>query len=347
MQTIEATYEIVTPMFIGGADPNEVELRPPSIKGALRFWWRALHWGQCLQATKNDPNNALKLLHQEEAELFGAAAKDKTTRGQSSFLIKLTPAVNKYFQNEWPRNNDGGAGYLGYGLDSTEDKPHRKAIDTTQICNKETKQKEPPGFKLTLVLRKELSEDQKTQLKQALKLWGLLGGLGSRARRGFGSVNLTELDGNALTFPDIESYKKEINNLLTSITLAPPMPIFTALSTAMKIVVIKNDSHPTDYKKLMDQIGQEYKTARKTVSGLAREVYGLPLEGLSGRSDKKNRRSSPLLLHIHKINNNNYIGVFSFIPAEFHPKYPAGKDLAFYETIDKYMGTMTSIYPCR
>jgi len=36
METIEATYRIVTPMFIGGADKSPTEgIRPPSFKGTL------------------------------------------------------------------------------------------------------------------------------------------------------------------------------------------------------------------------------------------------------------------------------------------------------------------------
>jgi CRISPR-associated protein Cmr1 len=30
-------------MFLAGADGSIPELRPPSIKGALRFWWRAMN----------------------------------------------------------------------------------------------------------------------------------------------------------------------------------------------------------------------------------------------------------------------------------------------------------------
>jgi hypothetical protein len=44
MKTLQATYRIVTPMFIGDAEQKATDLRPPSIKGALRFWWRALNW---------------------------------------------------------------------------------------------------------------------------------------------------------------------------------------------------------------------------------------------------------------------------------------------------------------
>jgi CRISPR-associated protein Cmr1 len=44
METIEAVYRIVTPMFVGGADQKPYDgVRAPSFKGALRFWWRTLN----------------------------------------------------------------------------------------------------------------------------------------------------------------------------------------------------------------------------------------------------------------------------------------------------------------
>jgi CRISPR-associated protein Cmr1 len=43
MQTIIFECETVTPMFMAGADGVTPELRAPSIKGALRFWWRAMN----------------------------------------------------------------------------------------------------------------------------------------------------------------------------------------------------------------------------------------------------------------------------------------------------------------
>jgi hypothetical protein len=50
------------------------------------------------------------------------------------------------------------------------------------------------------------------------------------------------------------------------------------------------------------------------------------------------------LLHIHKL-TSGYIGVFSFIPAEFHPNYPEGKKQSFYELLEDYMDSMETIYP--
>ncbi|MEI6706057.1 MAG: type III-B CRISPR module RAMP protein Cmr1 [Methylococcales bacterium] len=329
MQIIEASFEIVTPMFIGGGD-NDVELRPPSIKGALRFWWRALHWGQCLQDANQNNSVALKLLHEREAALFGAAAKDKTERGQSPFFIKPPIYEKQTLESSWPTNNTG-AGYLGYGLDKTKDHKHRQAIRPTQ-------------FSLCLVLKNTITPDQIMELKLTLRAWGLLGGLGSRSRRGFGSVNLTKLADEIFNFQDLEAYQQAIKSLINPpVQLAPSIPIFTALNQSMQIAVADNG---LTHERLMDKLGNQYKTERLSVDSAnkARAVFGLPLEGLPNQRDIENRRSSPLLLHIHKL-TTGHIGVFTFIPAEFHPDYPEGKKLDFYDILDRYMNTMTRIYP--
>ncbi|MBK6900382.1 MAG: type III-B CRISPR module RAMP protein Cmr1 [bacterium] len=73
-QELIARFRIITPMFIGGANQDpEDGIRPPSVKGMLRFWWRALNWWRFLDAAKNDVV-ALREMHKEEARLFGSAA---------------------------------------------------------------------------------------------------------------------------------------------------------------------------------------------------------------------------------------------------------------------------------
>lgn len=42
MQSITFQCEVVTPLFMAGADGATPEFRAPSIKGAMRFWWRAI-----------------------------------------------------------------------------------------------------------------------------------------------------------------------------------------------------------------------------------------------------------------------------------------------------------------
>lgn len=46
MIELEARFRIVTPLFMSGSDKLKAELRVPSIKGVLRFWWRALALGR-------------------------------------------------------------------------------------------------------------------------------------------------------------------------------------------------------------------------------------------------------------------------------------------------------------
>ena len=43
MRKINAVYRITTPLFLGGADiERTAELKPTSLKGVLRFWFRAV-----------------------------------------------------------------------------------------------------------------------------------------------------------------------------------------------------------------------------------------------------------------------------------------------------------------
>ncbi len=43
-EKITARYRITTPMFIGDAAQQASGISPAAVKGALRFWWRALNW---------------------------------------------------------------------------------------------------------------------------------------------------------------------------------------------------------------------------------------------------------------------------------------------------------------
>lgn len=75
MHTITFTCEVITPMFLAGADRQTPELRPASIKGALRFWWRAMHgdW-------------ELEKLKKREGKIFGDNGR------RSCFTIRI---INK------------------------------------------------------------------------------------------------------------------------------------------------------------------------------------------------------------------------------------------------------------
>src|SRR5580658_8082367 len=82
MNMLTATYQVVTPMFLGGAEAHGLpELRATSVKGLIRFWWRAVKWMDIWLAHQND-EDALKALRQQEDGLFGSSRS-----GQSKVLL--------------------------------------------------------------------------------------------------------------------------------------------------------------------------------------------------------------------------------------------------------------------
>jgi len=72
MKTVTFSCETITPMFMYGADGKTPELRPASIKGVMRFWWRAINGDLPLDDLKK-----------QEDEIFG------NTEKKSSFSIKI------------------------------------------------------------------------------------------------------------------------------------------------------------------------------------------------------------------------------------------------------------------
>ena len=77
MNTIIFECESVTPMFMFGADGKTPELRPASIKGVMRFWWRAIHG-----------NDDIEKLKYDESDIFGS------TNGRSKVNIRISNIQN-------------------------------------------------------------------------------------------------------------------------------------------------------------------------------------------------------------------------------------------------------------
>ncbi|MEO1942463.1 MAG: type III-B CRISPR module RAMP protein Cmr1 [Campylobacterales bacterium] len=73
MGRIKVQCELVTPLLMHGEDKNIPELRVPSIKGVMRFWWRAIF-----------KHLDLEEMRKEEGKLFG------NTKKRSSFDLKIT-----------------------------------------------------------------------------------------------------------------------------------------------------------------------------------------------------------------------------------------------------------------
>ena len=353
---IEATYRVVTPMFCGGADPVErAELRLPSFKGVLRFWWRALAWSRL--------DGDLGRIRREEDALFGSAGG-----GQSRVLMRLESAPaprivrkrKKLTVSHAERRVVGeGARYLGYGVMEAfaSRKKGTEAGEVTRACLQS-----PFEFTVQLRVRDVRPKDtegrleldsQESSLIDALTCLGTLGGMGAKSRKGYGSLVLRSLlvDKQERWEPPrtMEALRDRLAHLRRACSAAD-QPEYTALSGQSRQVLVPSDKK--EAMELLDLVGRELMRYRSwghkgKVLGQESEknfrddhdlmkansrnrhprriAFGLPhnyggRQQQVGPSDRDlDRRASPLFIHIHECGNTP-VAVLSFLPARFLPR---------------------------
>jgi len=334
MKELKVRLEIVTPLFLGGADPRgEPELRAPSFRGALRFWFRALLGGVL--------GNDTKRIFEEESKVFGS------TESSSSLTVrvKADDLRKKLFSElaEWDENTRkyrrSGIAYLFFSAREEKKKrePERKAFDANQTF--------------------WLSVSYHSQLEEAYaSLWLLthLGGLGSRSRRGGGNLQVLELKTaeevtkelpkltvNAKTPEELRDELAQGTKLLRqwaakrfSGSLNPKFdgqPIFAVLHPDYCRIWVVNkvfyawDEALNEFGLKMQSFRRrcqfDYEKVKAVVEGtgdelqpVERAAFGLPIVfyyrslDLSAtlEGSEHGRRASPLVLRVAKLGNEKY-----------------------------------------
>lgn len=164
------TLETVTPLFLHGADPTrEPELRPPSFRGAMRYWLRAALGG----AIGDSDVDGLRAL---EAEVFGS------TGGASPIGVRLSGQLRSGPYPVLPHKDSRNSG-------------QRMAF--------------APGQTFCLALERFSERGSKRALQTAcaaLDLALTCGGVGLRSRRGYGTLRVVESSAPDLIAPSPDSY---------------------------------------------------------------------------------------------------------------------------------------------
>lgn len=335
-------YRITTPMFLGGESQqaDASQFRNASYKGALRFWWRALNWGQAFKNADQQTTAALQNLHQREGALFGLASDGKNSQ-QSKVQIRseLKGAVLKQ-----PGMALKNVGYLlGQGLFDFRNGVTRQYLD---------------GGELTICLnfKPGTNEADIQSVEQAAIALGLLGGLGSRARKGLGSLALVKLARDGLPVREFNTLKN-ITAFIDSLDFAAPadapLSAFTqgtridvsatagkaldALAAIGKELQLyrgfgkdgKVDGHPTRLNFVPDHDNVQAATREKHLQKLPRRaVFGLPHNyhfsstktNLSITTEAEGRRASPLLVHIHPLQDDTFVAIQTLLQGVFLPE---------------------------
>lgn len=166
-KNIELTVQLVTPMFGGGVVAREIDethpIRETSIRGQLQFWWRAT-----AGAKYDNP----KKLHEAQSKIWGSTnlkskirihveqPNNKKTISYEDITQKFQPL--KYALFPFARNNQSEQAHgVKQGLTFS--------LKIQSVAN-------------------ELTPSQWQEVQIAIKAWINFGGLGSRTRRGCGSL---------------------------------------------------------------------------------------------------------------------------------------------------------------
>jgi CRISPR-associated protein Cmr1 len=183
---LTARFRVLTPLFLGGADPDTPEIRAASIKAALRFWYRAVDPAALYAERKGEPRL--------EDRLFGGAGDGA---GQSPVLVRLTfdERLPKF---DWGKVNlgqfnEGRGTYARNGLKYLSYPFHMRGNEDRRALDAGTE------FDLRFVVpRRRKRADIKISDKAVRQAWlasiwllGSVGSLGTRSRRGFGSLEIT------------------------------------------------------------------------------------------------------------------------------------------------------------
>jgi CRISPR-associated protein Cmr1 len=189
-------YKLITPLFGGGVKPRENDpsklIRETSVRGQLRFWWRAMRG-----------TGTIKEMKKCEDKIFGSGGENAT---QSKVLIHIkvdkdgssekvfdTGGNNPKALDKWKK-----IAYAAFALQPTNDDPKQKEIRV--------------GVEFTLEI--SFPQNLKDDIEAALWAWETFGGIGGRTRRGFGALALTEIDGAKANLPKVSEIERTIKEKL-------------------------------------------------------------------------------------------------------------------------------------
>ena len=228
MPNITFNCKVLSPLFSGGAYGDQAELRPPSIKGALRFWARAIakHW-----IWEEGKEEHKKLLQQDE-ELFGGV---KMHQKKSLVSVEVRHGLPDVIKGGDLNECGQGLKYLLYSL----------------VVHNKDKEGFNAEFPFDVTLR---SKDQMALNKAIAAFWALayFGALGTRARRGAGAFEV--VDCKRFELPDGISFRPGNN-------LAPFLK--DGLQAASKIFAVPPKARsPKGYSTLGQKIWASKKTHR-------------------------------------------------------------------------------------
>jgi CRISPR-associated protein Cmr1 len=166
-------YQIITPLYGGGVNPNEADpitvVRGTGVRGQLRFWWRAMRG--------NTSGNSISDIRSKEESIWGS----------SETPSKVNIAIN----NIDPGNIFQPTKRNGRPVKDVGDFSSQDSYVAFPLRRQNAKLRENVEFDLEISYPTSLA----SEVESALWAWETFGGIGARTRRGFGALLCSKIDG--------------------------------------------------------------------------------------------------------------------------------------------------------
>lgn len=254
MHVLEASYSLITPLAFHMALTRRATITANLFQSSLRTFWRMLAW--------TDPRfqRSIFLVEEEEIRLFGGRGSEE---GTIHFHVASTVGQVMWPGETFRQLEHGGEGeglvFLGNGIWNLG---HPDGQGVRALTLSRSLLVGPAQLVVTCLTR----EAPDPLLIDALKLLGLIGGLGVRMRRGFGSLSLQQLlhrapDGSKRELFEKPTQLSTYGALLRRLMFRghrglPPIP---ALSHQTRVVMLAHESSPL---ALLERLGSRLERFR-------------------------------------------------------------------------------------
>ncbi len=376
--TFETTLELVTPAFLAGANQGEVDcdLRPATLRGLLRWWWRTMHVGfldaetlRALEAaiwgdTRAGAAVRLEIRTLGAIQPIPVPGKCVQKDGKDRDVLRVDPDFcrENNLESHSDRKTTQGVLYLSFGMDEMPAGRPRERKRRYCIL---------PGAKWSIALTARdgsYRQPNKTPNDEVLRipadlilaeakaaLWLLcqFGGVGAKARKGFGSVTATEFDGWTRELCEQTASKlREVAGVTSTFREE------CARSPSLELVpgVVEVPFSRPNVWSVLDQVGfayqafaKKYKHQREKMAlGLPRRI-GQPVQGNftpTGPVAANGRHASPVHLHLDRQDGGWLIRAVAF-PAAHLPDLNTSQAFLerFLEDFDNHLRRRAALQP--
>lgn len=195
------TYKVITPLWGGGVEANVNDpvtlIRGSSIRGHLRFWWRALRG--------NSNGSTITAMREKENSIWGSTkvpsqVKISVNVTNKGTKFQATNSRGKQIEDVGAMNSKDAYVTFPLRLTTAERRAHIAPASLTE------------NIQFSVVL--EYPDSVKDEVEAALWAWQTFGGIGARTRRGMGTIECIQVDKDPLVLQSANDFQKSISENL-------------------------------------------------------------------------------------------------------------------------------------